>query len=158
MTLIDKKNVSDTEFFAVPDDFEPGDMVYIDLSLDNVIMGAIVESTETEISVRRYSGIETFNAYSDPPLSYVMRNIGKTPNLFDLQPGVIVSRLSMDFNGNSFREYARVVSYECGRGIMPYLIEIEFMDDETSPPETLSYTTKYQCSIDEQMRYWTVEG
>lgn len=158
MTITDRKNVSEAELFAVPDDFEPGDMVYIDLSSDSVIIGVIVDSTETEISVRRYSGIQTFNAYSDPPLSYVMRNIGKTPNLFDLQPGTIVSRISVDFNGENSREYAKVITYECGRGIMPYLIEVEFLDDETSPPEKLSYMTQYQCSIEEQMRYWTVEG
>lgn len=154
-----KTRVNDSDLISVPEDFEAGDFIYIDLSLDNVLLGRVISSTDSELKVKKPSGeLEIFTTYSDPPLSYVMRNIGKPPNLFDLQPGVIVSRLSIDFNGDSSREYAKVISYQCGRGIMPYLIEIEFLDDKTNPPEILSYTTKYQSPIDEQMRYWTVEG
>lgn len=159
MNLTEKTSVSDSDLIAVPEDFERGDFVYVDLSLDNVVLGRVLASTDSELKIKTPSGqLEIFTTYSDPPLSYVMRNIGKPPSLFDLQPGVIVSRLSVDFNGENSREYAKVITYECGRGIMPYLIEIQFLDDETSPPETLSYTTKYRSSIDEQMRYWTVEG
>lgn len=153
------ETINETDLAFIAEDLAVGDYVYVTLLINKDIFGTLEKYEADEVSLRVPLGhLMTFNATSKPNLSYVMKNIGKPPNMFDLKPGVIISRPAVDNKGQWFREYAKVLRAEYGRGISPYLIEIEYLNKEASKTDKAIYQVQYQFPLESQMKTWEIEA
>lgn len=153
------EEVTDSDLVAVPEDFEPGDIVYIDMSTASVEFGTLVKSTPEELSVRvSPSKLLTFTATSEPSLDYALRHIGKPPKLNGIKVGDLLSRISTNGRFERFREYAVVTKAEYGGRPRPFLVKVEYVNPVLSHQTTSTYDDSFHYRIAEQMRHWTIEA
>lgn len=156
--MILNEAINESDLVSVTEDFAPGDFVCVELSLNTTVLGTVEQLEYDEMRIKTSSGkYLTFNAESKPSLSSVLKTITKPPNLYNLKPGVIISRVAVNKKGEWFREYAKVIRSECGRGISPYLIELEYLNKDVSGNENVSYMVKYKMPLEQQMKFWTIE-